>query len=114
MSEHTARVRPAVAVLLGPPRPQCPPGPAAPRYSRPARGPGAHDTHQGHTPLTRLRAGQAAAVGIGVAAGVTAAAGLRFCRKAATLGKVGKGHPLKHRALDLAAGALQQKYPSTR
>ncbi|MBQ0910797.1 OBAP family protein [Streptomyces sp. RM99] len=55
--------------------------------------------------------GQAAAVGIGVAAGMTAAAGLRFCRKAATLGKVGKGHTLKHRALDLAAGALQQKYP---
>lgn len=53
----------------------------------------------------------AASIGIGVAAGVTAAAGLRLGRKAATIGKIGTGHPLKHRALDLAAGAMQPKYP---
>ncbi|MBP0459009.1 OBAP family protein [Streptomyces montanisoli] len=55
--------------------------------------------------------GPAASIGIGVAAGMTAAAGLLFGRKAATISKIGKGHPLKHRALDLAAGAMQQKYP---
>ncbi|MER7011506.1 OBAP family protein [Saccharopolyspora sp. NPDC000359] len=32
-------------------------------------------------------------------------------RKVAAAAKVGAGHPLKHRALDLAAGALQPKYP---
>ena len=40
-----------------------------------------------------------------------AAAGLRFGRKAATTAKIGKGHSLKHRVLDVAAGAMQQKYP---
>lgn len=55
--------------------------------------------------------GTAATIGIGVAAGLTATAGLLFGCKAATVSKVGKGHPLKHRALDLAAGALQRKYP---
>jgi Protein of unknown function (DUF1264) len=34
-----------------------------------------------------------------------------FGRKAVTAAKVGKGHPLKHRVLDLAAGAIQPKYP---
>lgn len=53
----------------------------------------------------------AASVGLGVAAGVAAAASLRLGRKAATIGKVGKGHPFKHHALDLAAGAMQPKYP---
>ncbi|WP_411099962.1 hypothetical protein [Streptomyces sp. x-45] len=55
--------------------------------------------------------GPAASIGIGVAAGLTTAAGLLFGRKVATISKVGKGHPVKHRALDLAAGALQPKYP---
>jgi hypothetical protein len=53
----------------------------------------------------------AGTVGIGVAAGVTAAAGLVFGQKIAATVKVGKGHPLKHRALDVAAGAMQPKYP---
>ncbi|MFE0790614.1 OBAP family protein [Streptomyces mutabilis] len=53
----------------------------------------------------------AASIGIGAAAGLTAAVGLLFGRKAATISKVGKGHPLKHRVLDLAAGAMQTKYP---
>jgi hypothetical protein len=34
-----------------------------------------------------------------------------FGRKAVTQAKVGKGHPLKHRVLDLASGAIQPKYP---
>lgn len=49
--------------------------------------------------------------GLGAAAGLTAALGVASGRKAATIGKIGKGHPLKHRALDLAAGAMQPKYP---
>ncbi|MEU5000455.1 OBAP family protein [Streptomyces sp. NPDC021622] len=53
----------------------------------------------------------AATAGIGAAAGLTAAAGLLLVRKAATISKVGEGHPLKHRALDLAAGVMQPKYP---
>ena len=32
-------------------------------------------------------------------------------RKAAAAAKVGKGHPLKHRVLDFAAGVIQPKYP---
>jgi hypothetical protein len=55
--------------------------------------------------------GLAGSIGIGVAAGVAAAVGVMFGRKAATTAKVGKGHPLKHRALDLAAGVMQPKYP---
>ncbi|MEV6088175.1 OBAP family protein [Streptomyces parvulus] len=55
--------------------------------------------------------GTASSIAIGAAAGVTAAAGLLLGRKAATISKIGKGHPLKHRALDVAAGALQTKYP---
>ena len=49
--------------------------------------------------------------GIGVAAGVTAAFGVLVGRKAATTARIGKGHPLKHRVLDVAAGAMQPKYP---
>jgi len=55
--------------------------------------------------------GRAGSIGIGMAAGVAAAAGLMFGRKALSTAKVGKGHPLKHRVLDVAAGALQPKYP---
>jgi Protein of unknown function (DUF1264) len=55
--------------------------------------------------------GPAAPIGIGIAAGVVAAVGVLFGRKAATTAKIGKGHPLKHRALDLAAGMMQPKHP---
>jgi hypothetical protein len=53
----------------------------------------------------------AGAFGIGIVAGVTAAAGVMLGRKAVTTAKVGRGHPLKHRVLDLASGAIQRKYP---
>ena len=59
------------------------------------------------SPGRNLLSGAAA----GVAAGVMAAAGVMFGRKAATTARVGQGHPLKHRVLDVAAGALQRKYP---
>ncbi|MFI2641764.1 OBAP family protein [Streptomyces sp. NPDC018610] len=64
-------------------------------------------TSQSH----RSGRGAAGAMGIGVAAGAAAVAGLLFGRKAASIARTGKGHPLKHRALDLAAGAMQPKYP---
>ncbi|MBD2893042.1 hypothetical protein amrb99_19630 [Actinomadura sp. RB99] len=48
---------------------------------------------------------------VGAAAGAAATASLMLGRKAATLSRAGKGHPLKHRALDMAAGAMQTKYP---
>jgi hypothetical protein len=59
------------------------------------------------------RSGQelAGSIAIGAAAGVTTAVGVMFGRKAVTQAKVGKGHPLKHRLLDLASGAIQTKYP---
>jgi hypothetical protein len=47
----------------------------------------------------------------GVAAGVATAAGVMFGRKAVTTARIGTGHPLKHRVLDAAAGAIQRKYP---
>ena len=50
-------------------------------------------------------------IGLGVAAGVAAAAGVLLGRKAVTTASVGQGHPLKHRILDVAAGAMQRKYP---
>jgi hypothetical protein len=53
----------------------------------------------------------AGSIGIGAAAGIAAAAGVMFGRKAVTTARIGKGHPLKHRVLDLAAGAIQSKYP---
>jgi hypothetical protein len=55
--------------------------------------------------------GLAGAVGIGLAGAVAVAVGVTFGRKAATTAKIGKGHPLKHRGLDLAAGLMQPKYP---
>ncbi|MBK0869023.1 OBAP family protein [Saccharopolyspora sp. HNM0986] len=55
--------------------------------------------------------GTAGAVGFGVALGVVTTVGITLGRKAATLAKIGKGHSAKHRALDLAAGVLQPKYP---
>jgi hypothetical protein len=57
------------------------------------------------------RQGRAGSIGVGVAAGVATAVGVLFGRRAAVQAKVGKGHPLKHRVLDLAAGAMQPKYP---
>lgn len=42
---------------------------------------------------------------------MAAAAGVGLYRKVRAAAKVGEGHPLKHRALDLAAGAAQPKYP---
>jgi hypothetical protein len=50
-------------------------------------------------------------IGIGVAAGIVAAVSVMFGRKAVATAKIGTGHPLKHRALDLAAGLMQPKYP---
>jgi hypothetical protein len=50
-------------------------------------------------------------IGIGFAAGVATAAGVMLGRKVMTMAKVGQGHPLKHRVLDFAAGAIQPKYP---
>src|SRR5690606_4727609 len=57
------------------------------------------------------RYGQARAAALGVAAGVAAAIGVLSSRKVATTVKVGQGHALKHRVLDLASGAMQRKYP---
>jgi Protein of unknown function (DUF1264) len=54
---------------------------------------------------------RAGSIGIGFAAGLATAAGVMFGRKAVMTAKIGKGHPLKHRVLDLAAGAIQPKYP---
>ena len=50
-------------------------------------------------------------IGIGVVTGIATAAGVMFGRKAVIAAKIGKGHPLKHRVLDLASGAIQPKYP---
>jgi len=51
------------------------------------------------------------AVGIGVAAGLATAASVLLGRKALATARTGQGHPLKHRILDAAAGAMQPKYP---
>lgn len=50
-------------------------------------------------------------IGIGMAAGVVAAAGMMFGRKAIAAARVGRGHSLKHRVLDVAASSMQPKYP---
>jgi Protein of unknown function (DUF1264) len=50
-------------------------------------------------------------VGLGLAAGAAAAAAGLLAHKAAAAAKVGQGHSLKRRVLDLAAGAVQPKYP---
>ena len=60
---------------------------------------------------SRAKTGRLGAVGVGVAAGLVTSVGVMLGRKAATLVKVGGGHPLKHRVLDIAAGAVQPKYP---
>jgi uncharacterized protein DUF1264 len=69
---------------------------------------------QRHTSSSRRRQParqRIGSIGIGAAAGAVAAAGVMFGRKAAAAAKVGQGHPVKHRVLDLAAGAIQPKYP---
>jgi hypothetical protein len=50
-------------------------------------------------------------ISLGVTTGVAAASAALLGRKVASVAAVGKGHPFKHRALDLAAGMLQRKYP---
>lgn len=57
----------------------------------------------GPTPLKSMGLGFAAGLGVAVSAAVG--------RKVVTAAKVGQGHPLKHRALDLASGLIQPKYP---
>jgi hypothetical protein len=69
--------------------------------------PSTHDRSRAHRPGRRL----AGSTGIGAAAGVAAAVGVLLGRKAAATVKIGKGHSLKHRVLDVAAGAMQPKYP---
>ena len=49
--------------------------------------------------------------GLGAAAGAAAAAAALLGPKAVTSVRAGKGHPRKHRVLDLASGAIQRKYP---
>ena len=55
--------------------------------------------------------GRLGSFGLGAGAGIATAAGVMLGRKAMVSAKVGKGHPVKHRVLDMAAGAMQPKYP---
>lgn len=66
----------------------------------------AHD----HDHRCSQRAG-AATFAWGLAAGIAATAFAGLLRKATVQSRVGHGHPLKHRALDLSASALQRKIP---
>src|SRR4051812_21357436 len=50
-------------------------------------------------------------LGVGLVSGLATSVGVLLGRKILTNAKVGRGHPLKHRVLDLAAGAMQPKYP---
>lgn len=50
-------------------------------------------------------------IGLGAAAGASAAASVFLGRKVAQTAKISSGHPLKHRALDLASGVMQPKCP---
>ena len=49
--------------------------------------------------------------GLGLVAGLAAAAGALVARKGLAHARAGRGHPAKHRALDLAAAVMQRKYP---
>ena len=69
-----------------------------------------HDTAGPHRP----GCGFLGCMGLGIAAGAAVAAGMLLGRRGLTMARVGRGHPLKHRLLDAAAGAMQQKYPRTR
>lgn len=55
--------------------------------------------------------GRVGAIGLGLAAGLAAAAGALLSRKMLTAAKVGAGHSLKHRVLDFAASTMQRKFP---
>ena len=66
-----------------------------------------YTTSRRRQPPARRLAGP---IGFG-AAGAAAAVGVMFGRKAVTAAKIGQGHPLKHRLLDLAARVIQPKYP---
>lgn len=61
--------------------------------------------------LSRSNRGLARSIGVGAAAGLTAAAGLVLGRKAVVTARAGSGLPAKQRALDLASGVVQPKYP---
>lgn len=50
-------------------------------------------------------------ISTGVLTGLGAAVGLQLGRKVLANLRTGQGHPLKHRALDLASGLMQQKVP---
>jgi hypothetical protein len=65
------------------------------------------------TPARRPGAdnGSARAVGLAIAAGTLAGLCTAVGRKFAAAARVGQGHPLKHRLLDLASGLIQPKYP---
>jgi hypothetical protein len=54
---------------------------------------------------------RAGRVGAGLAAGAAAGFAVAFGRKVAGTVKVGKGHSLKHRVLDVACAVMQRKYP---
>jgi hypothetical protein len=49
--------------------------------------------------------------GAGFITGLTAALGMVVGDRMISSAAVGRGHPLKHRVLDAAAGAMQRKYP---
>lgn len=49
--------------------------------------------------------------GLGAAVGAGAVVGALVGRKVLHAATLGKGHPLKHRVLDLSSGLLQRKYP---
>lgn len=53
----------------------------------------------------------ASALGVGVGAGAAAAVAVMIGRKVWTAARLGKGHPLNHRLLDLASAAMQRKHP---
>ncbi|MBZ9567716.1 OBAP family protein [Modicisalibacter tunisiensis] len=55
--------------------------------------------------------GAAGAIGLGLVAGVAAAAGVLAGRKATTTARLSRGHPRKHRLLDAASSTLQRKIP---
>lgn len=58
-----------------------------------------------------MDAPQLKSLGLGVVAGTALTLGATVGRQLVTKVAVGRGHPLKHRLLDLASGALQTKYP---
>jgi hypothetical protein len=63
----------------------------------------------GKSATARPRRGPA--VGAGFAAGALAGFGVLFGRKLVSISRIGGGHPLKHRVLDLASAVVQRKYP---